>query len=124
MAAAIAAAPTVGFIWGDGVTGYSIKYAWRSPATGKGERIVLVVDRRLGVFECMSASSTFMHGNKLTTFGLLLVVGILGGIFAVLTCLLGLIAFYPFLAILAAVIYLSATGQNIADRTIPKPFLA
>jgi hypothetical protein len=29
------------------VTGYSIKYAWRSPATGKGERIVLVVDRRL-----------------------------------------------------------------------------
>jgi hypothetical protein len=48
LAAAIKAAPTVGFIWGDGVTGYSIKYAWRSPATGKGERIVLVVDRRLG----------------------------------------------------------------------------
>jgi hypothetical protein len=50
LAAAIKAAPTVGFIWGDGVTGYSIKYAWRSPATGNGERIVLAVDRRLGAY--------------------------------------------------------------------------
>jgi hypothetical protein len=45
---AVKAAPTVGYIWGDGVTGYSIKYAWRSPATEGAERIVLVVDRRLG----------------------------------------------------------------------------
>jgi len=29
------------------VTGYSIKYAWRSPAIAETERIVLVVDRRL-----------------------------------------------------------------------------
>jgi hypothetical protein len=27
---AIKAAPTLGFIWSDGPTGYSIKYAWRS----------------------------------------------------------------------------------------------
>ena len=47
LAAAIKAAPTVGFIWGNAVTGYSIKYAWRSTATDKSERIVLVVDRRL-----------------------------------------------------------------------------
>jgi hypothetical protein len=45
---AVKAAPTVGFIWGDGVTGYSIKYAWRAPQPGGGERIVLVTDRRLG----------------------------------------------------------------------------
>ena len=37
----------MGFIWTDGVTGYSIKYAWRSPTTEKTERIVLVTDRRL-----------------------------------------------------------------------------
>jgi hypothetical protein len=49
---AIKAAPTVGFIWSDGPTGYSIKYAWRasrvevSPNTP--ERVVLVTDRRLG----------------------------------------------------------------------------
>jgi hypothetical protein len=45
--AAIKAAPTLGYIWTDGVTGYSIKYAWRSPATEDKERIVLIADRRL-----------------------------------------------------------------------------
>jgi hypothetical protein len=53
---AIKAAPTVGFIWSDGPSGYSIKYAWRSsPAPSgvegspqTGERVVLVTDRRLG----------------------------------------------------------------------------
>jgi hypothetical protein len=48
LSAAIAAAPTVGFIWGDGPTGYSIKYAWRSPAAEDRERIVLATDRRVG----------------------------------------------------------------------------
>jgi hypothetical protein len=49
LTSAVKAAPTVGFIWGDGVTGYSIKYAWRAPAADAGtDRIVLVTDRRLG----------------------------------------------------------------------------
>ena len=49
LTAAVKAAPTVGFVWGDGVTGYSIKYAWRAPEADAGtERIVLVTDRRLG----------------------------------------------------------------------------
>jgi hypothetical protein len=39
----------VGFIWSDGVTGYSIKYAWHSKSASNVERIVLVTDRRLGV---------------------------------------------------------------------------
>jgi hypothetical protein len=47
LSTAIKAAPTLGYIWTDGVTGYSIKYAWRSPTTGDKERIVLVTDRRL-----------------------------------------------------------------------------
>jgi hypothetical protein len=46
---AVKAAPTVGFVWGDGVTGYSIKYAWRASSAEAGtERIVLVTERRLG----------------------------------------------------------------------------
>ena len=45
LTAVVKAAPTIGFIWSEGVTGYSIKYAWRSSA---GDRIVLVTDRRLG----------------------------------------------------------------------------
>ena len=47
LSTAVKAAPTLGYIWTDGVTGYSIKYAWRSPATEDKERIVLVTDRRL-----------------------------------------------------------------------------
>ena len=43
LATAVKAAPTLGYVWGDGVTGYSIKYAWRS-----ANRVVLVTDRRLG----------------------------------------------------------------------------
>ena len=43
LSAAIKAAPTLGYIWGEGVTGYSIKYAWRA-----AERVVLITDRRLG----------------------------------------------------------------------------
>ena len=45
---AIKAAPTVGFIWGDGPTGYSIKYAWRSASPGAQQRVVFVTDRRFG----------------------------------------------------------------------------
>ena len=48
MTAAVKAAPTVGFVWGQGVTGYSIKYAWRASQPDGGERIVLVTDRLLG----------------------------------------------------------------------------
>jgi hypothetical protein len=46
LATAVRAAPTLGYVWSEGVTGYSIKYAWHSPAS---DRIVLVTDRRLGV---------------------------------------------------------------------------
>ena len=43
LSAAIKSAPTLGYVWGDGVTGYSIKYAWHA-----ADRIVLITDRRLG----------------------------------------------------------------------------
>jgi len=49
LTAAVKAAPTCGYIWGTGVTGYSIKYAWRSSAGEGAERIVLITDRRLGL---------------------------------------------------------------------------
>src|SRR5262245_42921026 len=39
LTAAIKSAPTVGFIWGDGPTGFSIKYAWRATASDGRERI-------------------------------------------------------------------------------------
>jgi hypothetical protein len=45
---AIEASPTVGFIWTDGVTGYSVKYAWRAPTSDGGERVVLATTRKIG----------------------------------------------------------------------------
>jgi hypothetical protein len=45
---AVKAAPSVGFIWSDGPTGYSIRYAWRAAQPDGRERVVLVTDRRLG----------------------------------------------------------------------------
>ena len=47
LSTAVKAAPTLGYIWTGGVTGYSVKYAWRSPAIAETQRIVLIVDRRL-----------------------------------------------------------------------------
>ena len=52
--AAIKAAPTCGYIWGEGVTGYSIKYARRAPTDEGGDRIVLVTDRRVGAYASSS----------------------------------------------------------------------
>ena len=49
--AALGRAPTIGYLWTDDITGYSIKYAWHSAALADGtERIVLASDRRLGAY--------------------------------------------------------------------------
>ncbi len=49
-AAALGRAPTLGYIWTNDITGYSIKYAWRSALPDGAERIVLASDRRLGAY--------------------------------------------------------------------------
>jgi hypothetical protein len=58
LAAAVKAAPTLGYLWGNGVTGYSVKYAWRSPATARAERLVLVTDRRLDIATAPSPAAS------------------------------------------------------------------
>jgi hypothetical protein len=45
---AIAKSPTIGYIWTDEATGYSIKYAYRLPMPAGGERVVLATSRVLG----------------------------------------------------------------------------
>jgi hypothetical protein len=54
LAAAIKAAPTLGYLWG-GVTGYSVKYAWRSSTSGRAARLVLITDRRLDIPTAVAA---------------------------------------------------------------------
>jgi hypothetical protein len=61
--AVIKAAPTLGYIWTDGVTGYSIKYAWHSPATEEAECIVLVTDRRLDSHAADSSPASSSSGD-------------------------------------------------------------
>jgi hypothetical protein len=48
LTAAIGRAPTLGYIWTNDVTGYSIKYAYRLSLPDGGERIILATNRRLG----------------------------------------------------------------------------
>jgi hypothetical protein len=50
LTAAIGRAPTLGYIWTNDVTGYSIKYAYHAPLPDGGERIILATDRRLGAY--------------------------------------------------------------------------
>jgi hypothetical protein len=48
LAQAIGRAPTIGYLWTADVTGYSIKYAYRTALPDGGERVILASDRRLG----------------------------------------------------------------------------
>jgi hypothetical protein len=48
--AALRRTPTLGYIWTNDVTGYSIKYAWHATLPDGTERIILASDRRLGAY--------------------------------------------------------------------------
>ena len=47
---ALAAAPTLGYIWTSETLGYSVRYAYRLPTPDGGERIILATDHRLGAW--------------------------------------------------------------------------
>jgi hypothetical protein len=48
--AALEKGPLVGHLWSSEVAGYALRYAARMPEPDGGERIVLITDRRLGVY--------------------------------------------------------------------------
>ena len=78
---------------------------------------LLIIDRNLGVIDAMSTSRDMMVGNKMTVFGLWIVVSILGYLFSALTCGLGFFGFIPYAVLMHIVIYLGVTGQpTMADR--------
>ena len=72
---------------------------------------LLIIDRNMGVIDAMSTSRDVMVGNKMTVFALFLVVGLVGGIFALITCGLGVFAVVPYMWILTVMAYLGVTGQ-------------
>jgi hypothetical protein len=50
LSAALEKGPIVGHLWSSEVAGYALRYAIRLPEPDGGERIVLISDRRLGVW--------------------------------------------------------------------------
>jgi hypothetical protein len=72
LTAAIDRAPTIGYIWTNDVTGYSIKYAYRAPLPDGGERIILATNRRLGAntTEWTLVSATPVTDYEFTLFEL------------------------------------------------------
>ena len=74
-----------------------------------------IIDQGNGVLESVRNSIRHMHGNKLTAFAIMLVVGGLAALIVLLTCGLALVLVSPYYALLMAVIYLSATGQWRAE---------
>jgi uncharacterized membrane protein len=71
----------------------------------------LVIDRNMSAVDGIKVSMKAMAGNKLMMFLLLLIVGIVGGIFGLITCFAGFIAVIPYMFLMLAVFYLQATGQ-------------
>lgn len=83
---------------------------------------LLIIDRNMGVIDAMSTSRDVMVGNKLTTLGIWLVVGVLGYLFSILTCGIGFLGFMPYMMIMHIVIYLGVTGQpTMGDRYMTPP---
>jgi phage FluMu protein Com len=72
---------------------------------------LLIIDRNMGVIDAMSTSRDVMVGNKMTVFALFLVASLVGGVFAVITCGLGIFGAVPYMWILTVMIYLGVTGQ-------------
>ena len=62
---ALGRAPTLGYIWTNDITGYSIKYAWHAPTSDGGERIILATNRRLGEY---SQAWTLPEGTTPTDY--------------------------------------------------------
>jgi hypothetical protein len=62
LSASVKAAPTLGYIWSGGPTGYSIKYAWHAASADGSQRIVLITDRRIGAHQPLLATSTAPAG--------------------------------------------------------------
>jgi hypothetical protein len=70
-----------------------------------------IIDCKMAIGDAMSSSGRFMAGNKLIAFLVLLVTGLGGLVFALLTCCLGYVLVVPYMTLTMAAVYLSATGQ-------------
>ncbi|MCP4190333.1 MAG: hypothetical protein GY768_06875 [Planctomycetaceae bacterium] len=82
----------------------------------------LIVDRNNRILEAITNSISYTKGNTLAIAGSFLVVGILGTLFAIITCLIGTVLVIPFYILMTVVIYRLTTGQPCP--TSSSPFVA
>jgi hypothetical protein len=80
----------------------------------------LILDRDVGVIDSLKLSKELMEGNMLTLLGIS-VLSFLISIAAVLPCFLGLLVTVPYFALMQAIIYLTITGQPMADPLSAAP---
>lgn len=71
-----------------------------------------VVDRGAGPIESLKLSWQFMSGNRGMATLVVIVVGLVGGLFSCCTLGFGSVLLTPFLALLATVMYFLVTGQK------------
>ena len=71
----------------------------------------LIIDRNMGIMEAFSTSREIMAGNKGTVIGIFVITGILGMLFVLCTCGIGVLFYMPYMGVLYAILYLAATGQ-------------
>ena len=77
-----------------------------------------IIDRGEGVIEALQNSIHYMKGNKLTSFLVLIIVTLAAFGVTVFTCCIGTVLFVtPYMALLTAVLYVSATGQWVSRDT-------
>jgi phage FluMu protein Com len=81
---------------------------------GFSQYYYLIIDHNAGAVESLSLSWQVTRGNRLTIFAIGLIAGILGMLVVLFTCLLGILAVAPYMALLYPVMYLAMTGQPVA----------
>ena len=74
---------------------------------------LLLIDRNLGVMESLRMSAELMRGNRLNYFLMQFGVGLMAGLFALVTCFVGFFFAVPFMSLLTVVLYYHIAGLPI-----------
>lgn len=68
---ALQKAPTIGYLWTNEPTGYSVKHAWRIPEPDGSEQVVMITEPRLGAYSVawkLNAGTPTEYGFTLLEF--------------------------------------------------------
>ena len=84
------------------------------------QALLIIIDRGVGPIEALQLSMRVTAGNRLTLFGLYIVLSFIATPINACTCGLGSLATAPFTYLTFCVAYLAMTGQQTAEQ-IPPP---